>query len=230
MSRIEGGSVGLQADVGAAPASGLHHIAKPTDAGALGHYRVSVPTGTLTAGLAAGGQIFSLRWADATRLLVLKSLNVKVLTLTPFTGATLSDYGSVDAVVARSFTVAASGGTAVTLTGNNAKVRTSMATSLVNTMQVATTAALTAGTQTLDAQAFKSSLVRGNRTNPAAATEEAVASTDNGLALNFNVSNGEYPIVLAANEGIVIRNRTVWPIAGTAMYVIDVAWAEVTAY
>ena len=35
---------------------------------------------------------------------------------------------------------------------------------------------------------------------------------------------------LAQNEGIVVRNRTVWPAAGTGILTVLLGWAEVTAF
>jgi hypothetical protein len=106
-----------------------------------------------------------------------------------------------------------------------------MAASLLDTaglMRVATTAGLTALT-TLDALPIVQSLGDTQRVNPTAATEEAVV---NNPALSFlpDISRGEYPLVLAQNEGLVLRNRTVWPAAGTGLVQIDISWAEVTAF
>lgn len=203
---------------------------RPTDHGTLGHYHISATTGTLAAALAAGAQLWSLRWADATRFAVIMKLKAWVMPLTPFTAATLTDHTSLDAFVARAYSTSPTGGTALTPTGNNAKTRTDMATSLVTDLRIATTAGLTAGTATLDAFPFAQSLRKGNRVNPAAATEEVIMPTNAELVYDLNVDNGQHPIVLTTNEGIIIRNRTVWPAAGTALVTVQCHWAEVTAY
>lgn len=203
---------------------------RPTDHGTLGHYHISAATGTMAAALAANTQVWSLRWGDATRFAVIMKLHARVLPLTPFTAATLTDHTSLDAFVGRSYSTSPSGGTALTPTGNNAKVRTDMATSLVTDLRISTTAALTAGTVTLDAFPFAQSLRKGNRVNPAAATEEIILPSNLELLYDLNVENGEHPIVLAQNEGIIIRNRTAWPAAGTAIIMVQCRWAEVTSY
>jgi hypothetical protein len=227
MAGIEGGVSGLIAGVGAQAAIPLHTTPKPIDYGALGHYRIQVVTGTLAAALAAGAQVFQFKWTDATRLAIITKLKIRFLPLTPFTAATLTDHTSFDALIARTF-AAGGGGTTLTLTGNNAKMRTSMGTSLAQ-INVSTTTALTAAT-TLDVQPFAQSLRKGNRVNPAAATEETIQPQADGMEMDFDMGSGDHPIVLAQNEGIVIRNRTIWPAAGTGILSIQLTWAEVTAF
>jgi hypothetical protein len=187
-------------------------------------------TGTLAAALAAGAVLFSWRWTDATRFAVLTKLKTRFLPLTLFTAATLTDHTSVDAYVGRAFITSHTGGTALTPTGNNAKMRTSMGTSLVGDARIATTAALASGGLTLDAFPFAQSIRKGNRVNPAAATEEVVLPQADGMELDFDMGGGDHPVVFAQNEGFVIRNRTVWPAAGTGILSVAVAWAEVTAF
>lgn len=219
------GSVALVAEVGAAAAKGLHVTSKPTDHDGLGQYRISVVTGIMAAQLAAGAQIFQFKWTSAANLAVIASIRVYFQTLTKFTAGTLTDYTSVDAYLVRSYALGG-GGTTLTLTGNNAKLRTSMATSLA-TINVSTTAALTAAT-TIDTQPFEQSLESGDTATTTSAIDPQVRRP--GLQYQARVDKGEYPMVLAQNEGFVIQNRTVWPAAGTGTYSIQVQWAEVTVY
>jgi len=224
------GAGGSIAEVGAFAAKGLHIIPKPTDYGTLGHYRLSVVSGTLAAALAANAVVFSARWGDATRFAAVTSFRTRFLPLTLFTAATLTDHTSFDLFIGRSFTAAHTGGTGLTLTGDNNAVRASMGSSLFSDVRMATTAALGGGTVTLDAQPIAQSIRKGNRVNPAAATEETIQPTYDGLNLDVNISNGEHPIIFAQNEGFVLRNRTVWPAAGTGILLVEMNWAEVTAY
>lgn len=225
---VQGGVSGVLAEVDGSTFRAQRVTAKPYDHGAFGHYRVSVVTGTLAAALAAAAQLWQFKWTDATRIAVIYKLRTRFLPLTPFTAATLTDHTSFDAYLVRSF-AAGGGGTTLTLTGNNQKMRTAgMGTSLA-TINVATTAALTAAT-TLDAQPFAQSIRKGNRVNPAAATEEVIMPMTDGLEFVASVDAGEHPIVLAQNEGIVVRNRTVWPAAGTGILLVECVWAEGTAY
>lgn len=220
---------GIAAAVGAEAYSGLHTVNKPTAAGALGHYRISTVTGTLAAALAASAQVWQFKWTDAAKFGLIKKLRWRFLPLTPFTAATLTDHGSFDAFIARSY-AAGGGGTTLTLSGSNNKMRTSMGTTLA-AINISTTAALTAAT-TLDANPFEQSLRKGNRVNPAAATEETIQPNNGEWEGNYvcDIANGEHPITLAQNEGVVIRNRTGWPAAGTGILQVHCVWADVTAY
>lgn len=193
----------------------------------LGEYRISVVTGTIAAALAASAHLFQFKWTDANKLALITKLRARFLALTPFTAATLTDHTSLDAFMVRAF-ASGGGGTTLTLTGNNAKLRTSMATSLA-TISVATTGALTAAT-TLDVQPFAQSIRKGNRVNPAAATEEVVMPSNDALEFYPTIDGGEFPLVLAANEGLAVRNRTVWPAAGTGIYLFELNWKEVASY
>lgn len=222
------GNAGVVAEVDGTGYRALRVTPRPVEQGSLGFYQLNMTSGTLAAALAAGAQLFSMRWGDATRLLVLYHLSLKFQGLTPRTALTLTDFG-FDAYVARAFSVSASGGTVATLTGNSFKTRTSQGTTLLTDARISTTAALTAGTQTLDGNAFFGSLGVPQRVNPAAATEELV-NINPELIWQPNTSNGESPIILAQNEGIVLRNRTVWPAAGTGIVTVNARWAEVAAY
>lgn len=230
MAIIEGGVSAALVGVGVQAASPLHVESRPISYGALGHYRFSVQTGTLAAALAANAVVFSARWGDATRLAVITKLKARFMPLTPFTAATLTDHTSFDAYIGRTFTASHTGGTALTLTGNSFKTRASMGTTLFTDIRIASTAALAGGTITLDPHPFAQSLRKGNRVNPAAATEEVIMPTTDGMDMDFWMGDGDHPVVLAQNEGIVIRNRTVWPAAGTGILMVSMGWAEVTAF
>lgn len=196
------------------------------DASYLGSYGLSVVTGTLAAALAVNSVIFSARWGDATKIAVITSLRWRFLPLTPFTAATLTDHTSFDALVGRTFTVAHTGGTALTLTGSSFKRRASFSATAFTDLRIATTAALGGGTVTLDPHPIAQSLRKGNRVNPTAATEEVIMPSSDGIDANYSASNGDHPLVLAQNEGLVLRNRTVWPAAGTGIALVELNWAE----
>lgn len=193
----------------------------------LGSYRLSVVTGTLAAALAASAVVFSARWGDSTKIAVIHKLRWRFLPLTPFTAATLTDHTSFDAFLATGFSASHTGGTAISVAGTNLKLRQSMANSAFTDLRIATTAALGGGTLTLLANAFGQSIRKGNRVNPAAATEETIQPTTDGFDGTFEIGDGMHPIVLAPlNEGLIIRNRTVWPAAGTGILLVEMTWTE----
>lgn len=225
MAVQEGGVSGLLAEVGLGVAIPVHMTAKPIPQSGNGHYRWSGVTGTIAAALAASGQLWYFRWTDATRLAVITRIRAQFQTLTPFTAATLTDFG-FDLFKATSISAGA-GGTQV-LPAAVTKMRTSMGTSVLADMRIATTGALTALT-TLDSNPITQSIGDPNLTNPAGGTEEPRVN-DPTLIYQCDMASGEHPIVLAQNEGLVIRNRTVWPAAGTGILQVECAWAETTLF
>jgi hypothetical protein len=196
------------------------------DGSFLGSYGFSVVTGTLAAALAANAIVFSARWADATKIAAVTKFRTRFLPLTPFTAATLTDHTSFDAFIGRTFSASHTGGTALTLAGNSFKRRQSFASTAFTDLRVSTTAALGGGTVTLDPHPLAQSLRKGNRVNPVAATEETIMPAMDGLNIDFDASAGDHAVVLVANEGIVVRNRTVWPAAGTGILLVEMDWNE----
>jgi hypothetical protein len=195
---------------------------RPIDVGALGAYRTAEFSGLMTviaAKTATAGHIFAWRWGDATRVALLRQLRIRYSIISGFTAAQELGF---DAVIARSYTASHTAGTALTLTGNSFKKRTSMATTLLTDARIATTAALTAGTHTLDAQPF---LINSRRTLAAAATVE-------GLDFEETISfwDGAHPFVFVQNEGFVIRNNILMGAAGTVRLDVEVDWEEVASY
>lgn len=191
---------------------------RPIDHGALGSYRLSLLSGTMAAGLAANSEVFQFRWSDATRLCVVTS--VVWDGLSGSATAFAAGFGKVDMMVARSWTADGSGGTAATITGNNQKQRTSMGTTLLGAARISSTAALTAGTKTLDSQAI----------GQYSAAFGTATSTQWMPALDlFHVDpGGECPVILAQNEGFVVRATV--PATGTWQFGVTVSWTEVAAY
>lgn len=225
MAVLEGGVSGALVGVGAEGGSPMHVNSRPVPVGALGSYRIAATSGTLAAALAASAQLFTWRWADATRLCVIHRVKLSFQALTAFTAATLVDFGfDMKKVTAVS---AGGGGTAITAF---TKMKTSHATSLLSAtdVRIATTGALTALT-TLDTIAIASSIGDPQRVNPAAATEEQRVN-DPTLLFQPDVSAGDWPLVLGQNEGFALLNRAVWPVAGTGLVQVEVSWSEVTAY
>jgi hypothetical protein len=214
------GNGGVIAEVDGTTFRAVRTVPKPVEYGAFGHYRVAATVGLL-ATQAANGTLFSFRWGDASRFAVVTKLRLSVLQTA---AATATIMPSFQAFIARSFTVSDSAGTAVTLTGNNMKKRTSMGTSLVTDIRFsAATAGLTAGTRTLDASPVLLMPTQQAITTPNATLYQ--------VELDVGVGDGNHPIVLAQNEGLIVQGPTViFGAAGTANLVVDMSWAEVAAY
>jgi hypothetical protein len=229
MAVVEGGTSGLLADVGSAAALPLHVTNKAIPHNGLGHYAIAATTGTIAAALAASAQLFYVRWTDATRFMVITSFTARFQTLTAFTSGTLTDFGFD---LFKATAVSAGGGGTDLGALVKTRLRTSgMGASLLDAsglMRISTTAALTAIT-TLDATAIAQSVGDTQRVNPAAGSEEQRVN-DPTLIWAPRLADGEHPLVLAQNEGLVLRNRTVWPAAGTGIVQVQMQWAEVTAF
>lgn len=205
----------------------------------LGAYMINGRTGIYTA-QPAGAPLFSFRWTSATALGVIMRVAVTVATTT---ATTVVGNAERELIIARSFTVSDSGGTAVVLTGNNQKMRTSQATSVVGDMRFASNAQLTAGTRTLDANPIASSIAVlpllftgiDIGTGGVVTTTTAVPSQGLGgreMVPLLNATTGQdYPIVLAQNEGFIVRiGKDAQPTTVAQQTYVQASWAEVSAY
>lgn len=213
------GNGGTVAEVDGSTYRALRVVQRPVDAGAFGHYRLST-TVALVVTQAANGTLFSFRWGDATRLCVIQFIRLQCMQTA---AATATIMPSFEVVVARSFTASDSAGTAITLTGNSMKKRTSFGTTLVTDIRKSAVAAgLTAGTRTLDADAILQMPTQQTITTP--------NTTLYNQSIDFT-DGSDHPLVFAQNEGFIVRGPTVvFGAAGTANLVVDVGWAEVTSY
>lgn len=225
MAVLEGGVSGAIVGAGAEASSPLHVTRFPKAYGAGGIFRAGMLSGTIAAALAANSELFQFRYVTAASRIALVT-KVEVSAAINL-AATAAGFGALRMTAARAWTAAGSGGTRATLTTNNAKLRTSMATSEVNDMGIATTGALTAGTKTLDAtdlSAVSFSILTGAITvaidgNVLPWTKLFEADTEDG-----------HPLVLANQEGFVIRSGVAMPATATWQLGVNVHWMEVPAY
>ena len=184
----------------------------------LNWYSIGAQSGLLT-GVAAAGALFSFRNAATTPVMV-RRVGVGFIATTGFTAMQKLDWGLI---VARAFTASDTGGTPIVLTGSNAKMRTSLATITSVDCRIATTGALTAGIKTLDA-------------NHLSQMAGFAAAAGLGVILAPSASNllqhdtGDYPLVLAQNEGINIQNLTAMGAGGVGVLYVNVELAEVPSY
>ncbi len=212
------GNGGVVADVGGTGFRALKVQSMPIEYGSLGHYRKALLSGTMAAGLAGAAAIWSLRWTDSTRVAVVQRVSLDGFGVA--TGFT-AGFWDFRLMFARSFTAADSGGTTGTLSGSNGKTRTSMGTTLMAAIQMSTTAILTVGTRTLDTDAI--GIMSGSIGTGGTAQILAVP------APLLDAAHGtHHPVVLAANEGLVIQATV--PATGTWQAGVSCVWAEVASY
>jgi hypothetical protein len=215
------------AAVGAKAFSPFHTLAGPFPIGAGGGYRVSAQSGTMAAALAANAEIFQFRFVTAaSRVALIHGISISAGANVAASAAALVAFR---VSVARGWTAAGSGGTRLTLTGNNQKLRTIHATSEVSDAGIATTAGLTAGTKTFDAQDV-GSVAFGIGTGAITVQVPLVLIPKTNLMGDFAGSLA-FPIVLANQEGFAIRSGVnAFPAAMTWNFAVDVAWSEVDAF
>lgn len=212
------GNGGTVAEVGGTNHRAMRVEQRPVDHGSLGVYRLAMLSGTMAAGLVANSEIYQFRWTDATRVCAVQRVILDGLSGSGTAFA--AGFGKVDLMIARSFTAAGTGGTAATITGNNAKLRTSMGTTLLGEARCATTTALGAGTKTLDTQA-------AGQYSMAFSATASVQYAQQVYLLGEDVGSC-YPLLLAQNEGFAIRASV--PATGTWQFGITVLWTELASY
>jgi hypothetical protein len=200
----------------------------------LGEFVLAVPSGavtTIAAGTTSAGHLLALQWTNATSKMLLRYLAARFVCTTGFTAG--QEVGC-EAFVARSYTGAHTGGTAITLSTNNQKRRVGGATSLVTDARVATAAALTNVTNTMDAQAFGScSGFAVTTTTGVVIPKEALFDARDLLDVGSGQAVGSglplrSPIVIGANEGIIVRNTVLMGAAGVGRWQFYLEWDEVT--
>jgi hypothetical protein len=199
-------------------------VAKPFDHGALGHYRYGGFTGIIPAALAAGSEIFQFRWTDSTRLCVMREIRLSACVSTTFFAAGVPV--QIDVMKATAWSAQGTGGTAVTPAAL-LKRETSMGSTLLaaGDMRIATTAALGAGTKTLETYAMAAVVAPG----PITASLNGAIVPPGTILWEAQTADGEHPLILVQNEGFVIRSVAV-PATGTWMAAIGLDWAEVTSF
>jgi hypothetical protein len=197
---------------------------RPFDTAGLGQYSLGVITGILPAALGANSEIFQFRWTDPTRFCLIRKVRISAVVSTTFFAAGVPV--QIDLIKSTAWTVQGTGGTGITLAAN-LKKRTSMASSLVATgdIRIATTAALGAGTKTLEGN----SLAAIAAPAPITASLNGQIIAPGTILYETEVGDGEYPLLLAQNEGLSVRSVAV-PATGTWTATVEVQWAEVTSY
>jgi hypothetical protein len=218
------GNGGVVAEVDGSTFRSQRVTLRPPDHGALGAYSYGGVTGILPAAIAAGSEIYQFRWADATRICLINDVRFSACVSTTFFAAGVPV--QIDMIKSTGWTVAGTGGTGITPAALMKK-RTSMGNSLVASgdMRISTTAALGAGTKTLETLALSSILAAG----PITASLNGQIVAPGSTLFEANVAQGEHPLALVQNEGFSIRAVAV-PATGTWMASITVDWTEVTAY
>lgn len=202
--------------------SAARFTGRPMEVGSRGAYSLGVITGILPAALAANSEIFQFRWTDASRRALIRSIGISATVSTTFFAAGVPV--QIELRFARGWSADGTGGTAVVFsTANTNKKRTDFSLSALSDtgVRIASTAALGAGTKTLDTNALASIAAPGPIT--ASLNGQIIAP---GTILWQRNTHDEYPLLLEQNEGIVVRSVAV-PATGTWTAAIHIEWSEV---
>jgi hypothetical protein len=189
-------------------------------------YRYAGFTGTIAAATAAASEVLQFRFVSGTKT---NALIYKI----QFTGmgmvavATAVGPLGFEYVPARSWTVAGSGGTRIATTADNLQTETALPATQASDIGIATTGALTAGTKTLDANA-QGNVISGIGTG-AITVYGSTGVVPPSMLLDAD-GEGQQPLVLANQEGFVVRTTHVGPAGFTYTAGFKIVWAEVTAF
>lgn len=200
-----------------------HATLRPEDyiADSGGIYKLAGNSGIMAANIGLAAPIWSFRWGSPTKYALVKRVT---LSAGNNTVAFVAGIVLFNLFIARGFTASDTGGASLVTSGSN-ELRTSMAASQLATngdCRMSTTAALTAGTRAIDG-------------DPIAAIACGVGAVAGfpmvPLTDFFDFRPGEYPLVLAQNEGLVIQVGGV-QIAqtGTWKFSVKIDWTEKASY
>ena len=190
-----------------------------------GEFRMSATSGLATvvaAATATAGHVFVMRNPSTTKKFQLRYLSVQFSTTTAMGAQQPMGY---DLIVGRSYTASHTAGTAIdmfTATGSQ-KVRSGQALTLftANTVRMATTAGLTAGTHTLDGQPLAQKMF----TSPLLGGVAEVVLWDSRDDGDGAVRS---PLSLGQDEGIIVRNVVLMGATGVGYITANVEWDELT--
>lgn len=201
-----------------------------------GEYRLSQTTGLLTLANAAtstAGHLFVMRYVPAasTKRALIRYVNVNWNMTTAFGTAQLMGFDLINMTAS---TVAYTGGTAIDCGSTDTTVcqvrqDATVSAFTANSVRIATTGDLTAGTQTLAA----------NSLAQAYQWQSTTLGTGPGATASLNAdlwdarddgggSKVSSPLELATGEGFVIRNLVLMGATGVGRLCVTVHWDEVT--
>ncbi|MBL8794268.1 MAG: hypothetical protein JNM56_10200 [Planctomycetia bacterium] len=221
MAVLEGGVSAALAGIAEESGSPLHVVSKPDPVGVLGHYRTS-HRAVLVATQAANSRLFELQNAHATNLIVIHDIRVEWTQTAAHTAAIMD---SLDIYRCTSFSAV---DTTNTVTPAISKLRTSFATAGANVRGITVAgiaAGMTGGTLTKDTAPLRQF---GLWMTAAVPTAGPTSRLDGSYTPK--VADGESPLILVQNEGLIIENRVLLGAAAGSAVSIDIEWSELTAY
>ena len=196
-----------------------------------GHFSTFQKSGSVTA-MGAGEEFASIRWTSSGAYLVLMRCRVGIAIVSAVTTTTIMD---VSATIVRGFTVdftTASTAANMAAVQKTNRLRTdNMAQSLMGTAgpRISTTVIMTGATYTADANPFAGVILPMRVPTNATGTVVTLGAGDaTPMTTVYEwTAQGQHPVVLGSNEGILLRAVTAMPGSGTWSYYTEWTWAEV---
>lgn len=186
------------------------------------HYSLSAATGSIAAG-AATKLIWYCQWTSTTKVALVRKVELEgVIATTAFAvGQVLYQLN-----IARAFTAenGTPGGTALTISNPNQKLDSAYAGTGFGVVRIASTAALGAPTWTLDSNPISTINAHSSAGKFGATPIIGAQDINDGQLFNADITGGESPIVLHANEGLAIQVTV--PATGVWIAGINMKWAE----
>lgn len=187
-----------------------------------GQYSASVRTGIIAAGITNDAELLQLRWrpADISKRAYIRKILVDAAVTTTYFAAGVPV--QVELLKCTGWTAAGSGGAAIDPGAANRRGPSTMkATEVVaDDWRVATTAGLTAGTKTIATPAIAFQLSGA----PITSSLSGQIFPPNTQLFQADMCNGEHPIELVYEEGLIVRCRA--PATGTWAATFKIEWDE----
>lgn len=209
------GNSGVTSEVEDSSTRAMRAVFKPYAYSTFGHYRVSLSILSVTA-QAANARIAVLR-NNAANLIVITRCTLRAFQVTAGT----AQENGLDAYKLTGFTVL---DTTNTVTPAVEVLRATGMAAAPGGAQLRTSnaaAGMTGGTST------KGSALIGSLPYNVAAS---VMTANPWTANIFDPENGEHPLVLAQNEGLLLENRTLNSTTYGIRWYVDLSWAEVATF
>ena len=187
----------------------------PIDYGTGGSYRDSAKSGAMTAGLAANAPIYSFQWTSSL-LALIKRIKFNAWTQATGFAAGIAEF---DLFIARSFTAADGGGNQSNLAAGGGRMRSTMPHAQALIMS-SSTAALTPGTRTLDADPISRRIAAAPVGTNAPLYPDAITL--------YEAQQGEHPLLFVQNEGLVLQATV--PATGLWQFNIMTEWDEIVLF
>jgi hypothetical protein len=234
--KIIGSGINADVPVQVDPAHKAARVSlRPPDIGIGGSYRMSLISGVIAAGIAGNSPVWEMRWGSNNLVAIVRKLKIQAVASTTAFNATAADssfslyraqgFSAMDGTGATfaAFTVGKTGASSTRYPASAMAGDTSTNRTGAGGIAISNTAAMSAGSKTLDTQAIAKVI---NRILASAAAETAITPDPSDYMIDPAEAHVLAPIELQASEGLVVMADAITA-TGTWRLKVDVAWDEV---